>query len=190
VVDAIVVLWVAGWIAMGLGVSHDVANLSQLADTVVTSGRSVRQTGQALRGLEDLPFVGSVVKPRVERVIAQIDAGASQAIASGESAKESVHSLSVLLGVSVALIPSVPILALYVPFRISRMREVAAVRRAARRHGGEPAFEEFLARRAVDRLPFHRLRAISENPWRDLELGSHRALADAELARLGIRRAR
>jgi hypothetical protein len=188
VVDVLIVLWVVGWIAMGFAVAHDVSNLSTLADTVVTSGRSVRQTGQALRGIEDLPFVGALVKPRVERVIAQVDAGAAQAIQSGQSAKDSVHSLSVLLGVSVALIPSVPILALYAPFRISRVREIAAVRRAARRHGGEPAFEEFLARRALDRLPFHRLRAISEDPWRDLERGSHRALADAELARLGIRR--
>ena len=188
--DVVVVLWVAGWAAMGVAVSRDVSNLSQMADTVVTAGRAIGQTGRALRSVEQIPFVGRAIRSRVEGVIAQIDEASRQAVQSGRASTDSVAALSVQLGVSVALIPTVPILALAVPFRVSRAREIRAVRRAARRHGGDPAFEEFLARRAVQRLPFHKLREISANPWRDLEQGRHRALADAELERLGIRRVR
>ena len=54
--------------------------------------------------------------------------------------------------------------------------------------GGDPAFEQYLARRAVDVLPWDRLRAISPDPWRDIANGEYRALADAELARLGLTR--
>ena len=44
------------------------------------------------------------------------------------------------------------------------------------------------ARRAADVLPWDRLRVISADPWRDIANGEYRALADAELARLGLRR--
>jgi hypothetical protein len=40
----------------------------------------------------------------------------------------------------------------------------------------------------VENLPYHRLRAITPNPWRDLETGRHSDLAEAELGRLGLRR--
>jgi hypothetical protein len=79
---------------------------------------------------------------------------------------------------------------MYVPFRISRAREVRAIRKAAARAQGDPMFQEYLAHRAVENLPYHRLREITPNPWRDLEEGRHSALADAELDRLGLRRAR
>ena len=187
--DVVVLLWVAGWIAMGVAVSHEVSNLSQMSDTVVGGGRAVRQTGRALRSLEQIPFVGDAIRSRIEPVLGQIDAAGRQAIESGRDSTASIEALSTQLGLSVALIPSIPILALYVPLRVSRAREVRAVRRAARRHGSDPAFEEYLARRAVQRLPFHKLLEVSANPWRDLEEGRHRALADAELERLGIRRA-
>jgi hypothetical protein len=82
----------------------------------------------------------------------------------------------------------VPIVTLYAPFRISRRRDLRAIRRAARQAGGDPGFEEFLARRAAENLPYHRLREVTPNPWRDLEEGRYQALAEAELRRLGLRR--
>ena len=53
---------------------------------------------------------------------------------------------------------------------------------------GDPAFEQYLARRAVDALPWDSLRAITPDPWGDVRRGECRALADAELERLGLRR--
>jgi hypothetical protein len=186
VIDAILVLWVVAWIAIGLAVARDVRNLTALSDTVVQAGTAVGETGRALRALDGLPFVGD----RIGRVAGQIDAAAAQAVRSGRESRDSVQSLSVLLGFSVGVIPTLPILAMYVPFRISRAREVRAIRKAAVRAQGDPMFEEYLAHRAVENLPYHRLREITPNPWRDLEEGRHSVLADAELDRLGLRRAR
>jgi hypothetical protein len=184
IVDGILVLWVVAWILIGLAVARDVRNLSRLSDTVVRAGSAVRETGRALHALENLPFVGD----RIGGVARQVDAAADQAVRSGRDSRDSVEHLSVLLGFAVAVIPTVPILAIYAPFRVSRVKEVRAVRKAATQAQGDPMFEEYLAHRAVENLPYHRLRAITPNPWRDLEAGHHSELAEAELARLGLRR--
>ena len=62
----------------------------------------------------------------------------------------------------------------------SAFRGYVRVSRARFRRSPETlaCLDEFLARRAVQNLPYHRLRAVSENPWRDLEEGRYRALAD------------
>jgi hypothetical protein len=186
IIDAVLVVWAFAWIIIGLAVARDVRNLSALSDTVVRAGTAVGETGRALRALEGLPFVGD----RIAGVARQIDAAASQAVRSGRESRESVHDLSVLLGYSVAVIPTLPILAIYTPFRVSRVLEVRAIRKAADRARGDPMFEEYLAHRAVENLPYHKLREITPNPWRDLEAGRHSALAEAELRRLGLRRFR
>jgi hypothetical protein len=183
--DAGLLVWMVAWIVLGIAIGRQVQNLARLSDTVVTGGRAVQQTGEALRSLEGLPFVGDRIAQLDERIIT---AGRS-AEASGQDSRRSIGTLAVLLTVAVAVIPTVPVLALYAPFRISRRRDVRAVRRAARRAGDDPAFEEFLARRAAENLPYHRLREVTANPWRDLEEGRYQALADAELTRLGLRRA-
>jgi hypothetical protein len=184
ILDALLVAWIILWIWMGIAVGREVSNLGTLSDTVVTAGRAVQDTGRALQGLEGLPFVGNRIT-EIERRIS--DAGAS-AVASGEQSRDAVGDLAVLLAFSVGVIPSVPILALYLPFRISRSLDIRTIRRAARRSAADPAFEEFLARRAAERLSYHRLREITPNPWRDLEEGRFRDLAVAELRRLGLDR--
>ena len=182
--DAALVVWVGVWIWLGFAIGHEVSNLTTLSDTVVTSGQAVQRTGQALRRLEGLPFIGD----RIADVDRQIDAAGRSAVASGQQSRDSIDRLSVLLTFAVAVIPSVPVLAVYVPFRASRVRDVRTIRRAARRAASDPAFQEFLARRAAENLPYHRLREISPNPWRDLEEGRFELLAGAELSRLGLNR--
>jgi hypothetical protein len=184
IVDGILALWIVAWIAIGMAVARDVRNLSTLSDTVVRAGSAVGETGRALHALEGLPFVGD----RIAGVARQVDAAAAQAVRSGRDSKKSVEDLSVLLGFSVAVIPTLPILAIYTPFRLSRVKEVRAIRKAAAQAQGDPMFEEYLAHRAVENLPYHKLREITPNPWRDLEAGHHTALAQAELRRLGLRR--
>ena len=182
--DAGLVLWTAAWIVLAIAIGREVQNLTRLSDTVVTAGQAVQETGQALHSLEVVPFVGD----RIAQLDQRIEAAGRSAVASGTDSRRSIGNLAVLLTVAIAVIPTVPIVTLYAPFRISRRRDVRAIRRAARQAGGDPAFEEFLARRAAQNLPYHRLREVSLNPWRDLEEGRYQALADAELRRLGLRR--
>ena len=97
--------------------------------------------------------------------------------------------MGTLLGFSIALIPSAPVLFLYIPGRIAVERERRALRRAVARHY-DAAMEELLAHRAVVHLPYQRLQEVSADPAEDLATGQHAALARAELERLGLQAAR
>jgi hypothetical protein len=77
---------------------------------------------------------------------------------------------------------------LYLPLRLSRGREVNGLRRALRDHGDDEGFDRYLAERALRNLPYADVQALVGDPWRAISEGRSRELADAELARLGVRR--
>jgi hypothetical protein len=184
--DLVLVLWVAGWITYGFFVHREVNDLTTLSDTVVRTGQAVDSSASALRPLRSLPFgIGN----RVANLADQAHQVALAAERSGADSRHSVEVLAVELGFAIALIPTVPLVALYAPLRLSRVREVRSVRRALRERPNDPMFQEFLARRAAEKLPYHVLRRITPTPWRDLEQGRYAELARAELRRLGFRHA-
>jgi hypothetical protein len=182
--DAAVVVWVAAWIVLAVFVGREVRNLRELSDTVVVAGVAVEETGDLLGSLGSVPFVGSQVGGVAERVR---EAGRS-AQASGRDSRDSTGDLSILLALSIGLIPTLPLLGLYAPLRIAWTREARAVRRALAASPDDRVLNEFLARRAVANLPYEDLRAVSANPFGDLAEGRFDALADQELERLGLRR--
>jgi hypothetical protein len=184
ILDVVLVVWIGVCIWMGVAIGHEVSSLRSLSDTVVTAGQAVRETGQALKNLEGIPFVGD----RIAAIQRQIAEAGNSAVVSGQQSRGDIQDLSFLLAFAIAVIPSVPVVALYLPFRVSRVLDVRTIRRASRLSASDPAFEEFLARRAAEHLSYHRLREVSPNPWRDLEEGRYRALAKAELSRLGLER--
>lgn len=183
-VDAALALWVAAWIGLGVAIGIQVADLTALSNTVARDGQAVESIGTSLASLHVLPFVGGQISKDAQQV-QQIGASAAS---SGASSVSSIHALSVLLAIAVALLPSVPVFGFYLPLRIKRSREAAALRKALRAHGADPEFEAFLARRAIATLGYRRLRSVTPSPWADLEEGHCRALAAAELDRLGINR--
>src|SRR5438046_1662739 len=93
VADALLVGWVLVWTLMGLAVASEIRTLTQLSDTVVTAGGAVRSTGSALRGLEQLPLIGGLVRDRVEQMAGQAQRAGDQAVASGEASRRSIHRL-------------------------------------------------------------------------------------------------
>jgi hypothetical protein len=186
VLDVAAIVWMATWIVLGFLVAREVRHLRELSDTVVVGGVAVEETGDLLASLEGVPFVGSQVADVAERVR---EAGRS-AQASGAASRDSTQNLSVLLGLSIGLIPTLPLLGLYAPLRVAWTRETRAVRRALAARPSDPVLTEFLARRAVATLPYHELQAVSPDPFRDLEEGRFEALAERELERLGLSRPR
>lgn len=104
-----VAVWVVAWVAMGIWTRHEVASLRQLGTTVVKSGTAVKQTGDALQGLRAIPFVGG----DVARIGRQVSAAGVDARRSGRSSQGTVGDLATLLGVAIAVVPSVPMIALY-----------------------------------------------------------------------------
>ncbi|HET8757539.1 MAG TPA: hypothetical protein VFM58_16085 [Solirubrobacteraceae bacterium] len=180
--DAALALWTIAWVWMGFAVAHEVRGIADLSDTVGSVGRAVTTVGGALR---DLPLVGDQLAAPAD----ELDRAGRDAVSSAVSARSSARRVGTLLGVSIALIPTLPLIAIYVPGRIAATRERRSLRRAVA-SGRSPALDELLARRALVHLPYHRLRRLSRDPLGDLRAGRHAALADAELEWHGIGRPR
>ena len=113
VLDFVLVAWTALCIALGIWVGVEVRNLTQLSDTVTTGGRALNQTSVALRELQGIPFIGS----RLHSMQVRVHAAAVQAKASGASSRSTIDDLSVLLAVAIALVPTVPVIAVYLLYR-------------------------------------------------------------------------
>jgi hypothetical protein len=113
VLDVVLVAWAALCIALGVWVGVEVRNLTQLSDTVTTGGKALNQTSEALRQLRGIPFVGS----RLKSMQVRVHAAAVQAKASGASSHSTIDDLSVLLAVAIALVPTVPVIAVYLLYR-------------------------------------------------------------------------
>lgn len=172
--NVFLVLWAAFWIAIAVLTAHEIASLRTLSSTVVKAGAATQSTGHALAAISHLPFVGG----RIGNLAAQATAAGASARASGAATGTTVDRLAVLLGIAIALIPTVPLLALYLPLLVSWRRDRNAVRSAVARWDGEPELEAFLAQRAVGHLSFEELRKAA----------SDADLAAAELRRLGLDR--
>lgn len=182
IVDVALALWVAAWIGLGVAIGVNVGNLTALSNTVVVEGHAVEAVGRALRPLGGVPLVGG----EISNTGREVERAGASAVSSGHSSASSIKTLSVLLAIAVALLPSVPVFGFYLPLRLQRSREARALRAALGAHRDDPRFEAFLAQRAIDSLGYRRLREISPSPWADVQDGRCQALAAAELRRLGI----
>lgn|GEM_PF-7047231 len=113
-------VWAIAWIALGIWTRQEVRTLGRLGDTVATSGAAVQRTGAALQGLGRLPFLGG----EVAGIGRQVSAAGVEASRSGRSSTSAVATLATLLGVAIALVPSVPMIALWlVARRLARRPE-------------------------------------------------------------------
>ena len=118
-----VVVWTVVWILMGIWMHTEVRTLRQLSNTVVKSGGAVKQTGDALQGLRSIPFVGG----DVSRIGRQVSAAGVDARRSGAASRGAVDNLATLLGISIALVPSIPMIVLFlVTLRLIGRPEPAA----------------------------------------------------------------
>jgi hypothetical protein len=113
VLRIVIAAWVGLWLGLGVWTGYEVNALRSLSTTVVRSGAAMRTTGQALQGIGGIPFVGNDVS-RVGRRVSAAGASAEQ---SGRSSRTTVDRLAVLLGLAVGLVPTVPVLVLYLLLR-------------------------------------------------------------------------
>src|SRR4029078_13540607 len=122
-------IWAAFWIGIAAWTAYEVAALRTLGHTVVKAGAATESTGHALAAVGHLPFVGG----EISHLAAQAVAAGASARVSGASTATTIDQLAILLGIAIALIPTVPLLALYVPLRVGWRRDREAVRRAIAR---------------------------------------------------------
>lgn len=183
VLDGFVVFWIALWIVLGLLTGSQVWQLSSLSDSAQASAVAADTAGEALQSLSGLPLVGESSGQLGD----DVRAAAEQVQASATQTDVTLRRLGFLLGASIILIPLTPVFGMYLPNRLTRGREVHALRRRLRRGAMNAPLQAYLARRAVDVLPYQQLRLVTDDPTGDLHDGRHDALARAELARLGLR---
>ncbi|HET6495231.1 MAG TPA: hypothetical protein VFH61_07715 [Thermoleophilia bacterium] len=185
-IDVAVVAWIVVWIALGALIWHDILAQSRLSDNVIKMGLAMKDTGEALAVVGGLPLVGGGISDFAYRITAT----GAEVESSGRDSRDSITRVALVSGFGVAVLPAAMALFLYLPVRIGWRRDVAAIAAALARQGGDVGLERYLAQRAVDALPWDRLCTLSDDPWRAIAEGDYRALADAELARLGLVRPR
>lgn len=185
VFDGVVLFWLVLWSVVGGWVGFSLWELSALGDTIVQSGRTLDSAGRTLQDAGDLPLIGEWP----QRLGDEVRATAADIVSRGQETTAYGRQLGVLLGLTVALVPVVPVLAPYLPARIGRRREVRTIARLLHDPAHRRTVYFYLAHRAVTQLDLRRLCRTTDDPWRDLAEGRLRPLADAELSRLGLRRA-
>ena len=178
ILDFTLLLWTIAWVWMGISVGREVRGLAELSDTAGRSGAAVAEVGEVIAGL---PLIGDQATNAAEGVAT----AGRDAVVAAEGARSSARRVGTLLGVSIALIPTSPVLLLYVPGRIAMRRERRALR-ASLAAGRTADLDRLLAERAVTHLPYRRLRRVTNDPGAALRRGDHSALADAELEWYGL----
>lgn len=184
--DGLVLLWVVLWLVIGGWAGYTMWQVSQVGETVVTSGQAIGSTGDALESLGDVPVVGD----RTAELGSEVVAAADDIVRRGHEVQSQLRQLSVLLGLAIVVLPATPVLGLYLPMRNARQRDIAEVQRLLSGSSDGALADRYLAERAVRRLTFTALQRIDPDPWGALAEGRTRSLADAELQRLGLRRGR
>jgi hypothetical protein len=181
--DLLVVAWVILWIRVGNAV-HD--GTMALAGP----GRQTDESASAMAGqlrdaggrLGETPLVGDELATPFDRA-----ADASEGIASaGRASVEAVEQLAVVLGLAIALIPILVILAVHLPRRWRFVREATA---GARFIDSADDLDLF-ALRALAHQPMRVLARVSDDPagdWRRKDPDVVRRLAEIELQDVGLR---
>lgn len=182
VLDGFVAFWVVLWIVLGVLTGNEVQQLTSVSEAAQASARAADRAGEALQSLGDVPFVGDNSRELGD----EVRAAAGEVRANAAETSVTLRRLGFLLGASIILIPLTPVFGMYLPNRLARGREVQALRRRLRTRPMDGPLETYLARRALDWLPYNQLRTLSEDPAGDLRDGRHSALARAELIRLGL----
>lgn len=113
--DAILAVWVAVWIGIGVFVWYEVRGLRPLATTVGLAGKSLGDTAAALRGLSAVPLVGG----SLGRIADDATATAASARISARQSRDSIDRLAIILGIAV---PAVAILPVGLGYAVVRFR--------------------------------------------------------------------
>lgn len=180
--DALAVFLLVFWLTVGVLVGAQLWSLSRASEAAEASARAVDQAGRALEQISEIPLVPEAPGQLGSEVRAAADEVEQRA---GEIRRD-IQRLSILLGLTVALLPTAPIVAYYLPRRIRRRRYVRSLSDELDQYGATPQLEAYLAHEAVANLDYRELTALSADPVGDLLGGRHTALAAAEAERLGL----
>jgi hypothetical protein len=180
--DLAALAWTAAWVWAGVA-------LYRLVEQLAAPGARVERAGSDFAGdvaeiqqkVGRLPVVGDELRDPFGRL-----AGVGRTLAdAGATQQEVVHQLALWLGVVVAAVPIIALLLVWLPRRVTWIREAGAASRL-RLDGADL---ELFALRAVANRSLRELHRVTPDPAGDLRTGEFEALADLELRALGLRAA-
>jgi hypothetical protein len=180
--DAVVSLWTAVWVLVGVAVHSAIATIADAGRQVEHGATGVgRNLASAGHSAQQIPLLGGAFsKP----LTAASDA-ARDIAGAGHSLDTTATWLAVLLALAVA---APPILAVAMPWLVLRLRffrrKLSVTALAA-----TPAGEQLLALRALANRPLRKLTTVSADPvgaWRLEDPAIIHGLADLELRSAGI----
>ncbi len=180
--DLFLLAWVLAWCVVGVAVGRAIWDVGAIADPVIRNAAAVGDATHSLDKLRSVPLVGGVLGGAVSGVRAPFEKTREEA----QVVKDRIHQVAVAVALVLILPPSLLALLFYLPFRLRWRRDVAAVRAALRRDPYDVVLQRYLALRAVQGMRYDELRALGEDPWRDIVSGHAWPLADVELDRLGL----
>lgn len=186
ILDVTVVVWVVVWVLFGVLIGRAIWDVGRIADPVIRNANGLSDTAQGFERLGSLPLVGGALGDLVGGVTGAADTTRAEA----QAVKDRIEAVGLAAGLLIALTPVLVALVFYVPVRLPWRRDVRAIRAALVRDPGDPRLQRYLAERAAESLPYDRLLALSDEPWRDIESGQAERLAAVELERLGLARPR
>ena len=180
--DALVVAWVVLAIMLGVLLGEEVHRLGQYGTSLNHTADALDQSANGLDIVSKVPLIGG----KVGSVVDDLHATAISIRESASRTQDAAVRLSYLLAIALAVLPTAPLLAFYVPHRVRQINDRLALRRAILGHA-DPAFaDRYLAYRALRDLSFSELESLGTDPWMEARDGDLRKLARAERRRLGL----
>lgn len=180
--DLLVVVWVVVWIWLAHVVHDAVLALArpgrELESAGTSMGERLREAGSTVGGI---PYVGD----DASRPFDGAGSSADQVAAAGRAQVEAVETLATWLGLTVALVPVLLALAVWLPPRIRFVRRATA----GQRFLDSAADLDLFALRAMAHQPLHVLAKVSPDPaeaWRRKDPEVLRRLAALELKASGL----
>lgn len=112
-VKGLLATWVVLWLVVGAWTGYELWQLGDLRATLADSGRALDAAGSGLQSLGSVPVVGEDTSALGD----QVRQNAEDIVAAAGDVQSGMRRLAVLLGLAVALVPSVPVLAGYLALR-------------------------------------------------------------------------
>ena len=181
--DAAVAAWTLAWILTGTWVGGLVRSLAAPVRQIAATGAQAESAAaSAGTSVADLPLVGD----RLAGVFATLAGPGAQTRQAATTLAGDIETLGTAVGVLTAAAPILLAVLPWLALRVAFARRAGAARRLLLTGAGP----ELFALRALTGAPPARLLALDPDPaaaWRRGDPDVVRALADVELARLGLR---
>lgn len=181
--DLLVLGWVVAWVLVGRWVFGLVMTLAAPADPLRSAGTGLesRMTEVAGRVIE-IPLVGD----QLDAPFTGAAGVGTDLVSAGDRLESGVRTVAWLVSLLSAGTPILLVLLVWAALRVAWVRRA----RALGREVGDPQSQQLLALRALVHQDPGRLQELHPDPvgaWRSGDPEAVRALADLELARVGLR---